>query len=650
MSRIPRRLLDAAPWALGLMLVAVWGPDLWRSPLLQGDLPGHVAVVEALIDFGQWPLPWGLDPRFFCGAPIGTLYPPLFHWLAATIVQLSPGYLPAEVGVKALLFAYLLLLPPSLFSAARGLGLRRGEALLATTAGLLVLALPMRGLGGSLRQTLVAGNAANAFILPFFLFFVGRLRRAIGGHGGGLALAALLIVVLLGHFLLGAMAGLSLVAYAIVRAVRVRSPQPLTRGASISAISLLGAAPFLIPFVVHIGEASPDGLVNAPLPIPIEWLTLLGLAGLALFARPGLKRSPLVGALLLLGILYGCRAVIFPLFGAPPIRMEYHRFRLFLYLALVPGALLALRALPQAMALRRGFSALAALLLAALLLVQLGVLGANSTFRYDATGPTPPDYAAARYSDRMRELPVSSQRLLILSDPKSQNGSWHGVQLGGLKYFDYMIGHNGIPALYGLRGLFVEQSPTSRAIFELERAASGPSARPHWWAIAVASDAELRGESTARLAERFRRLGVDRILARHEVSAGVRSLAIEPPRYLGGGFVLYQLPAAPLVWREDNGAPVDADYDGGLIRVSLPEATTVTVSQAFSSDWRIEEGQGTIERTHDGLIRVVGDGTIKLAFRPRLEEWLGLALGGLTWVGIGAAAMIRRLRLRANSP
>ena len=108
-----------------------------RSPLLQGDLPGHVAAVGAL-DYGHWPLPWGWDFRFFCGAPVGTLYPPLFQWLGATIVELMPvgwyetarpysGLPYPEEGVRILLFAYLLLLPPGLYSASRGLGLRRGE-------------------------------------------------------------------------------------------------------------------------------------------------------------------------------------------------------------------------------------------------------------------------------------------------------------------------------------------------------------------------------------------------------------------------------------------------------------------------------------------------------------------------------------------
>ena len=233
-------------------------------------------------------------------------------------------------------------------------------------------------------------------------------------------------------------------------------------------------------------------------------------------------------------------------------------------------------------------------------------------------------------------------------EPATQNGSWHGLQLLGLRDFDPSYAHMAISSMSGLRGLFVEQSPTSRAIFELERIASSPKARPHWWAIRISPETELRSLPPSDVAERFRQLGVENILARHEVSPAVRKLSIEPPRYLGEGYVLYTLPDTALAYDEQSGEALDsAEHLGTAIELELEKPGAALISSAYSSDWRIEEGEGTLSRTAEGLIRVEGHGYLKLAYRPRAEEWLGLVIGIATWLGLAVRGALTLRRRRA---
>jgi hypothetical protein len=471
----------ALPWLLSAMLALRYGPALAASPLLQGDIPGHLETLRWYAEH-VWPLPWGWDPRWLLGTPVGILYPPLFHWLGGGLGKL----VGVDAAMKLLIFAAVVALPPALAAAARGLGLRAREAALAAAAGLCVLWIPGQGLGGTLRQTFVAGNVANAFALPFFLLLVATLRRGLLRPGRWALPALLLALCLLSHFLVGAVAGITVVGFTV-------ATRRWIRGAAIAGLGLLGAMPFLLPFAVHFRDGSPDVISYAPPPFLAEWIAL---GALFFLTRRSRVLRPTFWMLL---VLYLLRAALL-VSEEPPFRMEWQRFRLFLYLALVPAAFPLLRRFPKP--------------LTWIPVVVLAILAVF--FPYDARGPQPVPLPP--------DLPdLKGERVLVLASPASQNGSWHGLQFAIPRAMNAQ----------GAKGLFVEAAPFARAVFEIERACSDPTSKPRWWAIRIDPEA-ARGRELEQLHD----LGIVAIVDRGENAA----CRFGDPEDLGAGFRLWRVP------------------------------------------------------------------------------------------------------------
>ena len=593
-----------APWGAAVVLALAYGPGLLGSTLLAGDLPGHLEAIRWSAE-RLWPLPWGWDPRFLCGAPLGILYPPLLAWIGGALGQV----MSAEAALRVLLLGSIVALPPALARAGRGLGLRRHEAGWAALAGVAVLWLPARGLGGSLRQTLVAGNAANALALPLLCLFTGSLRFALARPRRWAASAACLGLLLLAHVLMAIAAG-GLLLGAVLAALRARRARAsLRRGAAIAVAGAAAGAPFLLPLAWHLGEGSPDAIAYSPPPGIAEWLSLLALGAL-LVLLPRRARRPLLGAAAAVGTLYALRILILPLAGAPPVRMEYHRFRLLLYLLLVPAAFLGLR---RTLARPRAGAVTCAGLAAA-------VLGLATLARHPAAGPAPLPLPQAG------AVPAG-QRVLVLADPASQGGAWHGAQT------------RVPPSLgaAGLKGVFVESSPLARQIFRAEQATSGPDRLPRWWAIRV-------GEPLPRfeVAPALRSLGVDAIVAREPVGSIVATLRRGPPIALGNRWTLHPLEPAPLA-RTASGwgrpLPARAGRWGDTVRVQLgAQPLDATLAVSWFSDWRIVRGRAALLRHEPGFLGLRGEGEVHLAVRPRTEEWAGLVIGLAAWLLLGALA------------
>jgi hypothetical protein len=609
----------AIPAALTGLLAVAFVPSILRSSLLQGDLPGHLETIRWSAA-ELWPLPWGWDPRYLGGAPAGILYPPLLAWVGGGLAR----WIGAEWAARTILGLAVLALPFCAYRGARGLGLRPRFAAWAAASTVLFLWLPgaeigglvlgWRGMGGSLRQTLLTGNLANALTLPLLFLLLGVLRPAIARPGRWRGAAALLGAILLGHFLVGAAALAAVSGYALWRGCRLRSASNVLRGALVGGAGALAAAPFLLPFVVHLGEASPDGIPFAPYPGAIEWLALAALA-LLILMHPRWTGHPMIPLLGVLAGFYLLRGGVIPLLDAPPVRMEYHRFRVFLYLATVPALLLLLQS-------RAG---LRRLLLPWRLIVVAGLAWLALTARFDAGGPEPVPTPRLRHD---------GHRVLVLASPRVQNGSSHGLQVA-------------LPAKLGFwvpKGTFVEASPLSRRMFELERLAAGSGTRPRWWAIRITPPDELALLEPEEVAARFREFAVDRVLAREPVSRAVRRLAVGVED-LGNGFGLVYLPPTPWARRLDGSeaaVPSALDADGRRIELTLDPPGAAAVSVAAFSDWRVSEGSATLSVEPPGLLRVEGSGRVVLRIGPRGEEWAGLGIGVLTWLLLGAASLVGR--------
>ena len=581
------------------MLAAIFGIPLARGALLQGDLPGHLEAIRASAE-RFWPLPWGWDPRYLGGAPVGILYPPLTTWVGAALAKIAGP----EGGLTALLVAAVALTPVALHAAARGLGLRAREAGWAVPLAVAVLWLPGRGLGGSWHQTFVAGNAANAVALPLLAMVLATARRGLGRPACWAAPGAWLALTVMTHFLAGLAAAAVLVGWTLPgigrRAVR-------RRAAAIAAVGCGGSAPFVVPFVRHLSEASPDGLPFAPPPSAAEWVAWAALAGaVALAGRRG--RQALGGAAVAVTVVLLARAFVFPLVGPPPVRMEYHRFRLYAYLALVPAAALALRRRAKPRFHRAGTVA------------ALALVGTLALFaRYDAAGP--PRVALPEVAS----LAAPGTRVLVLASPSAQAGSWHGAQLG-------IPSASGVP---GVKGLFVEAAPAARRAFELERIASGPEAHPRWWAIAIDDPERLRALTDEQVAVRLAEFAVGVVVSREPVSPAIERLASGGARDLGDGWLAYAMPPVPRV------VSLDLDLGDAHGALRLPIA-------AFS-DWRVA-GDAVLGRAAHGFVSVEGRGRVRLEIGPRLEEWTGLAIGLATWGWLLAVGFYRyRAAMRASS-
>lgn len=614
----------ALTWLFSAMLAVRYGPALASSPLLQGDIPGHLETMRWYAEH-VWPKPWGWDPRWLLGTPVGILYPPLFHWLGGGLGKL----VGVDAAMKLLIFVAVVALPPALAAAARGFGLRAREAALAAAAGLCVLWIPGQGLGGTLRQTFVAGNVANAFALPFFLLLVATLRRGLLRPGRWALPALLLALCLLSHFLVGAVAGITVFGFTL-------ATRRWIRGAAIAGLGLVGAMPFLLPFAVHFRDGSPDVISYAPPPFLAEWIAL---GALFLLTRRSRVLRPVFWMLL---ALYLLRAALLVL-EEPPFRMEWQRFRLFLYLALVPAGFLALRRLWRP----AGW-------------LPVGVLAVLFVFfPYDARGPEPVPLPP--------DLPdLKGERVLVLASPASQNGSWHGLQFAIPRAMNAQ----------GAKGLFVEAAPFARAVFEVEQALSGEESRPRWWAIRT---------TPSKVGERVDAwlwsLGIAAVVALDPIHPTraladstsslppVRIYRIEAPASGGGGWwdSEYRVrfhDGVAVASRSD--VAIAASAAGDEVRLDCRDTTTPCEAYLLASaslDWRASgvdtrfrraEHREIFPSTIPAALESAGDGAYvphvtftgatTLSIAPRTEEWTGLLLGALGFAAIGAGGLRARMR------
>jgi hypothetical protein len=322
--------------------------------------------------------------------------------------------------------------------------------------------------------------------------------------------------------------------------------------------------------------------------------------------------------------------------------MEYHRFRLLVYLAAVPAGLALLQ---RGIGGRTGMRAATAV-------ATTGVAALALLAPYDTRGPGPLPLPGP--------VPApGTSRILVVASPGAQAGAWHALQLL-------------VPPAMGVegaKGLFVEATPFARPVFEAERAASGPGTSPRWWAIRTSPDA--LGEPDA-LARRLAGLGVGAVVAREPVSPGIRALAEAGAIPLGNAYRLFRIPPYPA--RGDAGwialppladSPIPARGTGvSRIRRS-PAGDSITVSfdaggghavlLTFAhSDWRVESGDGEIGRVplapESGidapLLEVRGRGPVTVHHGPRVEEWAGLAVGLAAAGGALLAGSVGRRKRR----
>ena len=195
---------------LGLLVV-----PFWRSNSLEiYDAPGHLGLVWHFKEF-LWPSFSGWNPFTLSGWPQGVFYPPLFHWVSATL-----GFVVGvDTAIKLVISVSILVLPFAVYYAVKNTiadtRLTVGQEkywLPITFLLILFLALLPNFLGIGFRGLFQIGLIPNFVSTPLLFLFIGLLHSQFK-KGKTLLLSLVLAVLILTHLVAGIVAILYLVTY-----------------------------------------------------------------------------------------------------------------------------------------------------------------------------------------------------------------------------------------------------------------------------------------------------------------------------------------------------------------------------------------------------------------------------------------------------
>jgi hypothetical protein len=238
---------DARTPALVVGLLTAFVAWRWALPAVFGslhvtwDAAGHLSAAATVRD-RFWPWPTGWDPGYFGGWPQGRFYPPLTHWLVATLGKVAP----IEIAFASVVGAAAVATPYAAYRFARG---RRAEAPVAALFSLFftaVLAAPPEILrmkfapGGTFHSTFEAGLVTNGVGLLIFLMAGASFPAALSARARVLPAALWLALAVCNHLVAGAATAALFLADAIARSSRSRRRKAVATRAAIVAFT--GAA------------------------------------------------------------------------------------------------------------------------------------------------------------------------------------------------------------------------------------------------------------------------------------------------------------------------------------------------------------------------------------------------------------------------
>jgi len=202
-------------------LFSILGLLYWLSKSLEVyDAPGHLNLIWYLNNY-LWPDFSGWNPFSLLGFDQGVSYPPLFHYLAATLSFVTG----VEVATKILILLAFLATPLSILYFAKSLSSDRGKQF-AIAVFLTILFLILPGYFGADLKALTQVGLLTSFIsLPLTLFYLGSLSKV---NEGRITLpTALLSAILLTHFVAGLFALLFLLSFLIVSLLQRKPWKPI---------------------------------------------------------------------------------------------------------------------------------------------------------------------------------------------------------------------------------------------------------------------------------------------------------------------------------------------------------------------------------------------------------------------------------------
>ncbi|MEM1577988.1 MAG: hypothetical protein QXM27_03200 [Candidatus Pacearchaeota archaeon] len=147
-----------------LTLITILPCIYFWSTQLSWDMHGHF-FSSYFIKKYLWPSFSGWNNLSLTGYPQNYFYPPLFHWIVASL-----GFImPLEIAFKLMVSLSLILLPIVIYLALRNLKFDEDEAILATLFIYLFFPIMKGDIGGDFYSTLHVGLVTYQF--GFFLFF-----------------------------------------------------------------------------------------------------------------------------------------------------------------------------------------------------------------------------------------------------------------------------------------------------------------------------------------------------------------------------------------------------------------------------------------------------------------------------------------------
>ncbi|HSX58008.1 MAG TPA: hypothetical protein VLE47_01915 [Candidatus Saccharimonadales bacterium] len=213
---------------------------LTTASLAVYDASSHASAVWYLKNY-LWPLPFGWNSFNLLGYVQGLSYPPLFHYLAATLAF----FVGVDWATKSLIVISLLALPLSIYLFTK-VFFRTLRAQIFTTSLLLLLIFVLPGyFGADLKGLVQIGLLPSFFSLPLvFLYFWSLFKPR-----QNLVLSSVLLAsVLLTHFVAGIFCCLVLLCFALSKAIfKQFSKESLSH----LALALLLSSFFLVPFFIN---------------------------------------------------------------------------------------------------------------------------------------------------------------------------------------------------------------------------------------------------------------------------------------------------------------------------------------------------------------------------------------------------------------
>ena len=329
----------------------------------------------------------GWNPYFFLGAVDGVHYPPLFHWLVAGLSYCFT--LPT--AYRLLISAALLACWPSVYFFLRQYKYKREGAALGATALFAYQCLSRDNTGGNLVSTLITGNSAEIFSLPFLFLFAATIPDMLRGRRSWTAVCFFSIIILT-HLVTAAFAAFLLAGFLLHHPIR----QSWLNTVLFLGRSFLICAFWLLPFFLY----SDGSLIYPTGNMPLNFLELGLLTATIVYALPGpLASLRRVGEPLALALIVTLGVLLLNSLAGHLLPFHYPRFKLFI----VSFSLLSLAGVMNQISItyRRSLSVTLQLML--VLLISIFGLEMPSARSMPAAPPA---------------FPVLTGRVLSVSDPE----------------------------------------------------------------------------------------------------------------------------------------------------------------------------------------------------------------------------------------